>query len=93
MNYTTVTKLARNPRKEFEWAMFKTVLHNNKDIWMVLSKEMADALQDSWILEQIINDYIKNKKQSEMNRAYENMWKDKEYLCEMLENTKYLGNL
>ena len=93
MNYTTVTKLARNWKKEFEWAMFKTVLCNNEDIWMVINKEMADLLNESWVLDQIINDYIKKQKEEKFKQSYESMWKDKDYLNETQENTRYLGNL
>jgi len=73
--------------------MFKTVLYNNQDIGMVINKEMSDLLHSNWILEQVIKEYIDNQKQSQIKESYENMWKDEEYLYEMQENTKYLGNL
>ena len=45
------------------------------------------------LLENIIWDYIEKKKQEKIENSYLKMWKDKEYLKEMEENTKYLANL
>ncbi|MBW7954479.1 hypothetical protein H3C61_01570 [Candidatus Gracilibacteria bacterium] len=45
------------------------------------------------ILENIIGEYIDFKKTHQLEQAYLNMGKDEEYLSEMQNNTKYLGNL
>ncbi len=44
-------------------------------------------------LEQVISEYIENKKQEKLQKSYIDMWNDVEYLDEMKHNTKYLGNL
>jgi len=53
MNFTTTTEIARKWKKAFDNLSYATVLSNNKDIWMVLGKEMSHALLESWILQQI----------------------------------------
>jgi len=45
------------------------------------------------LLEEIIKEYIENKKTKELEKSYKNMSQDFEYLNEMQENTKYLANL
>jgi len=45
------------------------------------------------LLEKIIFEYIENKKKQKLEEAYTKMWNDEEYLSEMVNNSKYLGNL
>jgi len=45
------------------------------------------------VLENIIWDYIENRKTKKIENAYLKMWEDNEYLDEMEENTKYLANI
>ncbi len=45
------------------------------------------------VLETVISEYIENRKIQKLEKAYNNMWNDKEYLDEMTSNSKYLGNL
>jgi len=45
------------------------------------------------LIERIIAEYIQNKKEEELEKSYNTMWKDIEYLEEMQENTSYLGNI
>lgn len=45
------------------------------------------------VLEKIIASYIENKKKARIEKSYEMMWQDSDYLAEMQSNTKYLGNL
>ncbi len=51
--FTTTTELARNGKKAFEGLLYSTVLYNNKDIGMIIWKEVADALEESGVLQQI----------------------------------------
>jgi len=41
----------------------------------------------------IIEKWLEYYKRYELEKAYKNMWDDKEYLDEMTCNTKYLGNI
>lgn len=45
------------------------------------------------LLENIISYYIESKKNKELEKAYNIMWNDTEYLSEMQQNTVYLGNI
>ena len=51
--YTSTTELARKGRKAFEWLTYSTVMCDNKDIWMIVWKDLARALEDSGVLQQI----------------------------------------
>jgi len=57
--------------------------------WETAWKTRIDIESKTW--KNIISS--KNAKYLENKKAYENMWKDEEYLYEMQENTKYLGDL
>ncbi len=45
------------------------------------------------VLEKVISEYIENRKKEKLEKSYMNMWNDEEYLTEMKNNSKYLGNL
>ncbi len=51
--FTTTTEIARKWKKAFDGLFYNTVLYNNKDIWMIIGKELADMLQENGILDQI----------------------------------------
>ena len=52
MDFTTTTNLARNGKKEFDHGI-KIVMHNNKDIWLVVGKDFYEAMKDSGMIEQL----------------------------------------
>ena len=41
----------------------------------------------------IIEKWLEYYRKYEMEKSYKAMWRDKEYLSEMQENSKYLGNI
>ncbi|MDQ1343540.1 MAG: hypothetical protein QG650_259 [Patescibacteria group bacterium] len=53
MVYTTITNIVKNGKREFSGSPYKTVLSNNRRIGMVLSPEMAEALEENGILDQV----------------------------------------
>ncbi len=57
------------------------------------SEAKKNKLSKRQLLENIIWEYIESRKKSQLEKAYSNMWQDEEYLAEMQNNTKYLGNL
>ncbi len=73
-----------------------TKLMTNIDsyFYSFLNKESKEnKISKREVLERIIADYIEKQKQEKIKQSYEVMWKDEDYLIEMQENTKYLGNL
>ncbi|MDQ7022122.1 MAG: hypothetical protein Q9M97_01070 [Candidatus Gracilibacteria bacterium] len=62
--------------------------------YLFLDKESKEnKITKRELLENIIGDYIIQRKQDKIEKAYLNMGKDEEYLQEMQNNTKYLSNL
>ena len=55
------------------------------------SESKAKSISKRELLERIISFYINYKKNNEIENAYKDMSKDKEYLQEMQENSVYLG--
>jgi len=53
MNFTTTTEIARSWSKIFEKYDEAIVLNNNKNIWLLLWWKLAEALLDSWVLQQL----------------------------------------
>ncbi len=53
MNFTTTTEIARKWSKVFEMYDEAIVLNNNKNIWLLLWWELAQALLDSGVLQQL----------------------------------------
>ena len=53
MNFTTTTEISRKWSKIFEMYDEAIVLNNNKNIWLLLWWKLAEALLDSWVLQQI----------------------------------------
>ena len=73
-----------------------TKLMTNIDsyFYMFLDNESKEKkITKREVLENIISDYIKNRKIKKLENAYLKMWEDNEYLDEMEENTKYLANI
>lgn len=57
------------------------------------SESKENKISKREVLEKVISEYIENKEKQKLENAYSNMWNDEEYLSEMVNNTKYLGNL
>ena len=53
MNFTTTTELAREWSKVFYKYDEAIVLNNNKNIWVIFGWKLAEAILDSWVVEQI----------------------------------------
>lgn len=53
MQFTTTTEIARKGSKIFEMYDEAIVLNNNKDIGLLLWWDLARAVIDSWILQQL----------------------------------------
>ncbi len=53
MRIISTTELSRKGKKAFDGLLYSTVLYNNKDIGMIIGKELADALEDSGVLQQV----------------------------------------
>ena len=53
MNFTTTTEISRKWSKVFEMYDEAIVLNNNKNIWLLLWWKLAQALLDSWVLQQL----------------------------------------
>ena len=73
-----------------------TKLMTNIDsyFYMFLDNESKEKkITKREVLENIIWDYIENRKTKKIENAYLKMWEDNEYLDEMEENTKYLANI
>ncbi len=73
-----------------------TKLMTNIDSYFYMfldSESKKEKVTKRELIERIIAEYIHNKKEKELEKSYQNMWKDIEYLEEMQENTAYLGNI
>ncbi len=55
MDFTTTTNLARNGKKEFDHGI-KVVMYNNKDIWLVVGKDFYEAMKNSGMIEQLMEE-------------------------------------
>jgi hypothetical protein len=53
MHFTTTTEIARKWSKVFSTYDEAIVLNNNKNIWLLLGWELAQAVLDSWVITQI----------------------------------------
>lgn len=63
MDFTSTTELARKGSKAFQGINYATVLHNNKDIGMIVWGELYKKLLESEVLEDLLEDI-----EIEMNR-------------------------
>ncbi len=62
----------------------------NENLIEFLNKESKEK---SISKKSIIEKWLELYKSYELEKAYKNMWNDKEYMEEMVENTAYLSNL
>lgn len=53
MHFTTTTEISRKWSKIFNTYDEAIVLNNNKNIWLLLWWKLAEAVLDSWIIQQI----------------------------------------
>ena len=53
MNTTTITRVVKKWKDEFEDSPYKFVFSNNEIIWMIFDKKTTIMMQNSWILDQI----------------------------------------
>jgi len=53
MQFTTTTEIARKWSKVFSEYQQAIVLNNNKNIWVIFGWELAQAILNSWVVEQI----------------------------------------
>jgi hypothetical protein len=53
MNFTTTTEIARKWSKIFQEFDEAIVLNNNKNIWLLLGWKLAEAVIESWMLQQL----------------------------------------
>lgn len=72
MQFTTTTEIARKWSKIFQEFDEAIVLNNNKNIWLLLWWELAQAVLDSWILQQLREELweINDTETSELVRWY-----------------------
>lgn len=72
MQFTTTTEIARKWSKIFHEYDEAIVLNNNKNIWLLLWWELAQAVLDSWILQQIKEELweINDKETTETIRKF-----------------------
>jgi len=72
MQFTTTTEIARKWSKIFSEFDEAIVLNNNKNIWLLLWWELAQAVLDSWILQQLREELweINDTETSELVRWY-----------------------
>ena len=76
MHFTTTTELARQGSKIFSTYDEAIVLNNNKNIGLVLGGKLAQAVLDSWVIEQIREELweLNDKETSELVSSYKD-WK------------------
>ena len=72
MDFTTTTEIARKWSKVFSEYQQAIVLNNNKDIWVIFGWELAKAILDSWVVEQIREELweLNDKETVETIRSY-----------------------
>jgi len=72
MDFTSTTELARKGSKAFQGINYATVLHNNKDIGMIVWGDLYKKLKDSYYFDDLIEDM-----EIEMNRSVlDKRWKE-----------------
>jgi len=76
MKFTTTTEIARKGSKVFKEYDEAIVLHNNKNIWLLLGWKLAQAVLDSGVLQQIREELweLNDKETVETIKAYRE-WK------------------
>lgn len=76
MQFTTTTEIARKGSKIFQEFDEAIVLNNNKNIWLLLWWELAQAVLNSWVLQQIREELweINDKTTSDLVQWYKE-WK------------------
>jgi hypothetical protein len=85
MNFTTITKIAREGSKIFDKYNEAIVLSNNKPIWAVLNYKIYEQLKKRWYLDKIIftNDenFLDEEKNEYLKLLEYNMkeWKNDEH--------------
>jgi len=74
MNFTTITNLVRKWKQEFQNCTYKKVLSNNKSLWFLIWKELWEALEKNWILEQTLEELweANDKDTKNLIKDYEN---------------------
>ena len=72
MQFTTTTEIARKWSKVFSEYKQAIVLNNNKNIWVIFGWELAQALLDSWVIDQIKEELweLNDKETVETIRSY-----------------------
>lgn len=76
MHFTTTTEISRKWSKIFESYDEAIVLNNNKNIWLLLWWKLAEAVMDSWVIQQIREELweVENKETSDLVTWYKE-WK------------------
>lgn len=73
MDFTSTTDLARKGSKAFQGINYATVLHNNKDIGMIVGGDLYQKLKDSYyfddLMEDIEMDLNREKLQKQMQES------------------------
>jgi len=75
MKFTTTTEISRKGSRLFkELKQEAIVLHNNKNIWLVLGWELAQAVLDSGIIQQIREELweLQDKETINLIKAHKN---------------------
>lgn len=56
MEFTSTTELTRKGSKAFQGVNYATVLHNNKDIGMIVAGDLYQKLKDSHYFDDLMED-------------------------------------
>ena len=77
MKFTTTTEIARKWSKLFKEFDEAVILNNNKDIWLILTWDLARAVSDSWVILQIREELWESNDEEtkDLVDAYKS-WKD-----------------
>jgi hypothetical protein len=76
MYFTTTTEIARKWSKVFSTYDEAIVLNNNKNIWLLLGWDLAQAVLDSWVIWQIREELWElNDKQTKELVVWYKEWK------------------
>lgn len=91
MQFTTTTEIARKWSKIFSEMDEAIVLNNNKNIWLLLWWELAKAVLDSWILQQLREELweINDKETVDTIKKYRN-W-DRSWSISLADYKKKYG--
>ena len=91
MQFTTTTEIARKWSKIFQEFNEAIVLNNNKNIWLLLWWALAQAVLDSWVLQQLREELweINDKETVETIKKYK-LW-DKSWNIHLNDYRKKYG--